>query len=90
MILVQDDISPSNDFCFPFREYALNCVSQSNSKIARGKRLKFLLDIFLNSSNKPNKEQEEIMKYYLIDDYKLHLLSNNYHSLPLEKIQSAK
>lgn len=35
-------ISPSNDEYDLFKEYAINCVSQSNSKRARELRLSFL------------------------------------------------
>lgn len=90
LLLIQDDISPSNDFCPPFREYALNCVSQSNSKLARIKRLKFLQDIFLNPSTNPNNEQSEIMKFYEINEFKLHLLGSDFYSLPLDPIKSVK
>ena len=90
LILVQDDISPSNDFCAPFREYALNCVSQSNSKIARLKRLQFLHDIFLNNSITPNLQQSEVMKYYEIIDYTLVNLNYTYYSLPSEEIKQKK
>lgn len=89
LITVQDDISPSNDFCVPFREYALNCVSQSNSKIARAKRFQFLCDLFLNKTNQPNTQQKEIMNYYEIDNYMLYKL-NEYYSLPLNEIKSIK
>ena len=90
LILIQDDISPSNDFCPPFREYALNCVSQSNSKIARINRLKFLHSLFLNENEKPNLQQTEVMKFYEISDYKLFKLKFNYYSLPIEEIKKVK
>ncbi|MGA2406055.1 MAG: DUF262 domain-containing protein [Bacteroidales bacterium] len=90
LILIQDDISPSNEFCPPFREYALNCVSQSNSKPARSKRLKFLHDLFLNKSMKPSFEQAEVMKYYEINAYKLQPLSSDFNSIPLEPIRGLK
>lgn len=66
LVLIGDDISPSNEDCEPFEEYALNCVSQSNSKAAREKRLKFYVELFLNSSKTVNNTQEQIMKYYEI------------------------
>lgn len=90
LILIQDDIAPSNDFCPPFREYAINCVTQSNSKNARTKRLKFFTDVFLNLSSKPNKEQQEIMEFYEIKDYELYKLNSKYYSLPLENIMKVK
>lgn len=45
---IEKYISPSIEDCKPLREYALNCVSQSNSKGAREKRLQFLESILLN------------------------------------------
>jgi uncharacterized protein DUF262 len=90
LILIQVDISPSNEFCPPFREYALSCVSQSNSKLARSKRLKFLHDLFLNISKKPNLEQSEIMSFYEIDDFELQPLATEFYSLSLETIRSVK
>ena len=90
LVLIQDDISPSNDFCDPFREYALNCVSQSNSKLARSKRLNFLRNLFLNTSSKPNIEQSEIMVFYEIDDFDLYALNSDFYSLPFETIKTVK
>lgn len=51
LVLIDDDIYPTNDKCWPFQEYASNCVSQSNSKAARQDRLKFFEDFLLNRSN---------------------------------------
>ncbi len=61
---MQDDISPSNEDCEPFQYYAYRCVSQTNSKSARLERLEFFNSLFLNKSEKPNKIQSQIMKYY--------------------------
>lgn len=90
LMLIKNDISPSNELCPPFREYALNCVSQSNSKNARSKRLQFFHDVFLNTSNKPNQSQSEVMNFYEIEDYQLHLLNSKYYSLPIDLISVLK
>lgn len=50
LVRIQDYIYPSNYSCDAFREYALNCVSQSNSKNARENRLKFFNDLLCNET----------------------------------------
>lgn len=50
LVRIQDFIYPSNYSCDAFREYALNCVSQSNSKTARENRLKFFNDLLCNET----------------------------------------
>ena len=66
LVLIEDEISPSNTFCPPLREYAINCVSQSNQKQARDNRLQFFEELLLNSSTKPNPTQSQILKFYKI------------------------
>lgn len=61
---IAPDISPSNDKCEPFQDYALHCVSQSNSKKAREQRLYFFEALLLNESTVPNKIQQNILDYY--------------------------
>ena len=58
-----DIISPSNDDYELFKEYAINCVSQSNSKRAREKRLLFFENILANVSTKPSEEQIQLMDF---------------------------
>lgn len=48
LLLIAPYISPSIIDCPPLREYAINCVSQSNSKKAREARLNFLNQILRN------------------------------------------
>ena len=43
-----DFIAPSNEDCPPFMNYAINCVSQSNSKRAREMRLQFFEQLLCN------------------------------------------
>lgn len=47
--LLEQYIKPSQDSCEPLKEYALNCVSQSNSKIAREARLVFFNNVLKNT-----------------------------------------
>jgi hypothetical protein len=42
-------IRPTNDECQALKDYATNCVSQSNSKNAREERLSFWEDVLLNT-----------------------------------------
>ena len=53
LVLVDEDIYPTNDKCWAFQDYATNCVSQSNSKKARIERLKFFEDLLLNKEPIP-------------------------------------
>ena len=56
-------IYPSNDDYELFKEYAINCVSQSNSKRAREKRLLFFENMLANESNTPSEEQIQLMDF---------------------------
>lgn len=64
LALIDEDIKPSNEECEPFKNYALNCVSQSNSKRARGERLWFMEALLLNEANAPTDVQSRVMSYY--------------------------
>jgi len=57
LLLIDPHISPSLEDCDPLREYALNCVSQSNSKKAREARLKFFRSILLNKEKDISKNE---------------------------------
>tara|TARA_R110000765_G_scaffold61677_3_gene119349 strand:+ start:5314 stop:6411 length:1098 start_codon:yes stop_codon:yes gene_type:complete len=50
LLAISKYISPSNEDCYSLREYAINCVSQSNSKKARKYRLNFFNSLLLNKS----------------------------------------
>lgn len=58
LVLIDSDISPSNEDCFAFQDYAINCVSQSNSKKARDARLDFFEKLLLNPYENPTIENE--------------------------------
>ncbi|MCK4764940.1 MAG: DUF262 domain-containing protein [Candidatus Aminicenantes bacterium] len=64
LVLIGEDIAPSNEECEPFKEYAFHCVSQSNSKNARLERLKFFNELFLNTEKKANETQKKILNSY--------------------------
>lgn len=49
LVKIGPDISPTNDECPPLQDYAINCVSQSNSKRAREERLAFFVGLLLNT-----------------------------------------
>lgn len=59
----QGFITPSNEDCEPFKEYALHCVSQSNSKNARLKRLEFFNAVLCNVNVANNEILEDIEEY---------------------------
>lgn len=67
LVLISKDIKPTQELCKPLQEYARNCVTQSNSKLARENRLKFFNEIFLNKTSKPNKTQKLILKFYKLE-----------------------
>ncbi len=56
-------ISPSNEHSEALREYAIQCVSQSNSKKAREKRLEFFENILLNTEIKKNETLQDVFSY---------------------------
>jgi Fe2+ transport system protein B len=56
-------ISPSNEDCEALRNYALNCVSQSNSKKARENRLEFFENILLNKDVSANSDMQDVLSY---------------------------
>lgn len=56
-------IRPSNDDCLALKEYANNCVTQSNSKTARGNRLAFFNSVLKNTSIENNEILVDVLKY---------------------------
>lgn len=65
LVFISDNgiITPSNDEYELFKEYAINCVSQSNSKRARERRLLFFEALLANTSNKPTEEQLQLIEF---------------------------
>ena len=56
-------ISPSNEESIALREYAFNCVSQSNSKKARLARLSFFRDVLMNKNYENNEVLRDVLDY---------------------------
>lgn len=65
LIIIGKEISPSNETSEYLREYAIHCVSQSNSKNAREMRYEILKSVLLNENPQPNKVQLDIMNYFI-------------------------
>ncbi|MBR6110693.1 MAG: DUF262 domain-containing protein [Paludibacteraceae bacterium] len=65
LVFISDNgiITPSNDEYELFKEYAINCVSQSNSKHAREQRLSFFEALLANTSNKASEEQLQLIDF---------------------------
>jgi hypothetical protein len=61
---IEGHISPSQENCEPLMEYALNCVTQSNSKTAREARDAFFKALFVNRENTYNKTQLQILAFF--------------------------
>lgn len=93
LVVIADDISPSNDDCEVLQNYANNCVSQSNSKIARNNRLVFFENLLLNKSKEGNKTLKEMINYFVsfynIENIKLNKL-NEYYLIDYSKIDEEK
>lgn len=93
LVKVDPKISPSNEDCFAFQNYAINCVSQSNSKKARDGRLKLFEELLLNENNSYNADEEnefensfhEIMCYYNLKNEEL-VQYGKYFLLPSIKL----
>lgn len=66
-------IRPSNEDCDLFNKYALNCVSQSNSAIARKKRLEILETILLHCSGSQDSEYNDMIEF-ISDDLGIDVL----------------
>lgn len=64
LVMIGPYIRPSQEQCAPLKEYALNCVTQSNSKKAREERLRFFESLLLNQGTIPNEVQSAILDYF--------------------------
>jgi hypothetical protein len=64
LIILSPFISPAEANCIPLREYARNCVTQSNSKQARSRRFEIMGNILLGKQKGPSVEQEQIQTYF--------------------------
>lgn len=66
-------IRPTNDECETLQDYAYHCVTQSNSKQAREKRLEILESILLVSERDENDNQEDVYSFILSNTDKTEL-----------------
>jgi len=89
LVLIGSDIKPTQEDCEALKEYARNCVTQSNSKLARENRLKFFQLLLTNTTDKPNQIQNQIMNFYNFNEKKLKSL-NSYFTLNLKDISNKK
>lgn len=71
LVYIGPSISPSQEDCDPLLEYAIHCVTQSNSKKARLVRSDFFNKLFLNKSNQLNDTQLMIVEYFGSDENSL-------------------
>jgi len=90
--LISDNgyITPSNEECRPFMDYAINCVSQSNSKRAREMRLHFFEQLLCNKREDGGDMVNEIIDYlskeYGIDEIGL-IPIGNYWLIDLSNLE---
>lgn len=89
LVLISNDIKPTQDECEPLKEYARNCVTQSNSKLARESRLLFFQKLLANPKEKPNQIQTALMKFYNYQNKKLKKLSN-YYTINIKELEKQK
>lgn len=64
LVLIDKQIFPTNEKCLPFSTYAYHCVTQSNSKRARIYRINFFNELLMNTIDKANETQMDILKFY--------------------------
>jgi len=78
LIEIAPHIKPTQEKCNVLKEYALNCVSQSNSEIARTKRADFFNSLFLNPENNANVVQKQLLDFYEVKDPQLFEISGSW------------
>jgi hypothetical protein len=89
LVLIGKDIKPTQEECPPLKEYAINCVTQSNSKLARDHRLNFFESLLLNAGKRANIVQSQILTFYQLS--KTDIVSLNGFLVPdVQKISSLK
>jgi hypothetical protein len=64
LVKIEPYISPSQEYCDPLKYYAMNCVTQSNSKKARLEREEFLNSLLLNETPTPNDLQLDLIHFF--------------------------
>lgn len=89
LVLISSDIKPTQDACEALKEYARNCVTQSNSKAARDHRLGFFENLLLNTGKTPNTTQNQILKFYKLDKNNL-IKIENYLQIDIKPLHKLK
>jgi len=79
-------IRPSQDKCEPLLEYAINCVTQSNSKAARECRQKIIEELLLNQDRRENTTQANLLTYFKLTSSDM-IQVQNYWTIDPKKIQ---
>ncbi len=64
LVKISKGISPSNEKCEILQDYARNCITQSNSKKARKRRIEIVENLLLNSSKELSEGQKEVAEYF--------------------------
>lgn len=64
LVMIGTDIRPTQEKCQVLKDYAINCVTQSNSKAARINRLDFFEKLLANDSTAINDTQKQLLKFY--------------------------
>jgi len=64
LLKLSSHIKPSQEKCDTLKEYAYHCVTQSNSKAARDRRLALIEEWLLNPASTPNGAQKQILAYF--------------------------
>jgi hypothetical protein len=88
LLVLEKGIRPTKEACKPLSEYALNCVSQSNSAKARQARIDIFNEILLNEGNNPTASQNEILVFYSLEVGNL-ISKGKYLTFELGELQKA-
>jgi hypothetical protein len=78
LVLIAKDIKPTQSNSHVLKDYAINCVTQSNSKAARQRRVSILKSLFLNKKPTPNQSQADILQFYNYNKKQLCKVVNYY------------
>lgn len=89
LLLIENHIRPTQEECQPFKDYALNCVSQTNSKQARDGRIEFFNMLLKNTDVIGSKQLNEILEYledfYGIEEPTLLIPIGSYFLIDIER-----
>ena len=88
LLVLEKGIRPTKEACRPLSEYALNCVSQSNSAKAREARIEIFKSLLLNQGTEPTVFQNDILQYYSLKTCDLSKIGK-YLVFNIEKLRKA-